>query len=48
MRTTLDDDTNELKASRSRQRALRVATLVLLWLAIMLAVVVVEKALAGV
>ena len=45
VRSTLDDDTNGLDASRSKLLALRVATLLLLWLAIMLAVVILSRVL---
>jgi hypothetical protein len=41
------DDTDGFDASRWRLLALRVATLLLLWLAIMLAVVVVHRVLMG-
>jgi hypothetical protein len=47
VRSTLDDDKNRRDASRSRLLSLHVATLLLLWLAIMLAVVVVHRVLTG-
>jgi hypothetical protein len=48
VRATLDNtNTSEGEAPRSTRRSLSLATLILLWLAVPLALVVMERALTG-